>query len=678
MIPETQDYHKFLPNLAFVLWVLHIFLRLSTDENESICRCIDDDPLGILQQPLFLDESHLLCLVVIVNWNTTSHRLCFLMWCGDVQPNSVPADVYLYSVCGEPELDNDKAVFCESCNLWAHVACDPYLSDELYDHMVQIPSSGPWYCLMCSTGCHHCDSHTRGGNKYFSCVRLNARSVLPKHFDLFAYICCYQINILAVTETFLDPSIFNAEVCPSSYVIFCRDHSRHGGVLIIVWNDLKVLPRNDLDSFCDELLWLEMSTSIGPLLFGDFYHPPSQSNADILALNNCLLSVARYPIILCGDFNVPSTDWSVTFHTASSPAVSALCGLVRNNFFQQLVLDPTHKSSLLDLVFTNQPDLILNVMVVDNLPSTDHDAVKFTPCAAHALQTPCKRSLYNYKRADLSLLLDTLPHIPWTIIESDNDIEDSWQQFKDLFLTAVEVTVSCVWWRQKKLKPWFSYDTIHHIRQKCRLYLCIKSFSTPSASLLLRYRHASNLVQCMTRSDTKMYAEKICQHFHDNPRTFWNWINSSKGWRNPIPTLLDDDIPVVDDGAKADIFNYYFHSIFTREDMSSFDILNNFTDFQSSIISTVDFSPPIVCIYLQSFDASKACGPDLIPAFLLKHSADIISYPLAHLFNKSINTGTLFKDWVFANVVPVYKRDDRQTPSNYRPISLISNVVKTM
>ena len=108
--------------------------------------------------------------------------------------------------------------------------------------------------------------------------------------------------------------------------------------------------------------------------------------------------------------------------------------------------------------------IILNVTVVDNLPSTDHNAVKFTLCAAHALQTPCKRSLYNYKRADLSLLLDTLPHIPWTIIESDNDIEDSWQQFKDLFLTAVEVTVPCLQWRQK-LKHWFSYDTIHHIRQ---------------------------------------------------------------------------------------------------------------------------------------------------------------------------------------------------------------------
>lgn len=171
--------------IAFVLCVLCIFIRsLTTDNGNNCCYYyITEDLLGILQQPLFMNESHFLCLVVIVNWNTNSFRLCFLM-CGDVQPNPRPADAYPCSVCGEPVLDNDKAVFCDSSNLWAHVACDPSLSDELYDYMVQNPSSDPWYCSVCSSECQHCDPPTRGGNKCFSCVCLNARSILPKHFDL--------------------------------------------------------------------------------------------------------------------------------------------------------------------------------------------------------------------------------------------------------------------------------------------------------------------------------------------------------------------------------------------------------------------------------------------------------------------------------------------------------------
>ena len=40
--------------------------------------------------------------------------------------------------------------------------------------------------------------------------------------------------------------------------------------------------------------------------------------------------------------------------------------------------------------------------------------------------------------------------------------------------------------------------------------------------------------------------------------------------------------------------------------------------------------------------------------------------------------GSLPNDWTSANVVPVYKKGDRRIAVNYRPISLISIVVKVM
>ena len=48
------------------------------------------------------------------------------------------------------------------------------------------------------------------------------------------------------------------------------------------------------------------------------------------------------------------------------------------------------------------------------------------------------------------------------------------------------------------------------------------------------------------------------------------------------------------------------------------------------------------------------------------------------MFQLSLSTGTLPKDWVTANIVLVYKKGDRNLPSNYRPISLTSTVVKVM
>ena len=81
---------------------------------------------------------------------------------------------------------------------------------------------------------------------------------------------------------------------------------------------------------------------------------------------------------------------------------------------------------------------------------------------------------------------------------------------------------------------------------------------------------------------------------------------------------------------------------------------------------------------LLTLDVTKSCGPDLIPAYLLKCCAEHIASPLSFLFNKPMSSGTLPTDWVCANVVPVFKHDDKHVPSNYQPISLTSVVVKIM
>ena len=81
---------------------------------------------------------------------------------------------------------------------------------------------------------------------------------------------------------------------------------------------------------------------------------------------------------------------------------------------------------------------------------------------------------------------------------------------------------------------------------------------------------------------------------------------------------------------------------------------------------------------LITLNESRACGPDVIPARLLKEGAESICTSLAYLFQMSLDSGTLPSDWTSANVVPVFKRGDRHQPSNYRPISLTSLVVKVM
>ena len=73
---------------------------------------------------------------------------------------------------------------------------------------------------------------------------------------------------------------------------------------------------------------------------------------------------------------------------------------------------------------------------------------------------------------------------------------------------------------------------------------------------------------------------------------------------------------------------------------------------------------------------NSACGPDGIPAILLKACADELAYPLQSLWKESQQIGIVPDYYKMANVTPIYKKGNKALASNYRPVSLTSHVVK--
>ena len=89
-----------------------------------------------------------------------------------------------------------------------------------------------------------------------------------------------------------------------------------------------------------------------------------------------LLSSRAFPIVFCGDFNVPYVDWATLSPTSSSGPADHLCTIVLDSSLYTHMDSPTRDNNILDLVFPNR-DYISSVDVVNNLPSTDHLAVEF-------------------------------------------------------------------------------------------------------------------------------------------------------------------------------------------------------------------------------------------------------------------------------------------------------------
>ena len=81
---------------------------------------------------------------------------------------------------------------------------------------------------------------------------------------------------------------------------------------------------------------------------------------------------------------------------------------------------------------------------------------------------------------------------------------------------------------------------------------------------------------------------------------------------------------------------------------------------------------------LNNLNPHKACGPDNINSRVMKDLKDQVAPILTKIYTKSIETGTIPKDWKHANVAPAFKKGERYKAENYRPISLTYICCKLM
>ena len=150
------------------------------------------------------------------------------------------------------------------------------------------------------------------------------------------------------------------------------------------------------------------------------------------------------------------------------------------------------------------------------------------------------------------------------------------------------------------------------------------------------------------------------------------WI--TKKLHSSVPTLVDGTKLKCDAKEKSEVFNEYFCSQ-SKIDDGLASLPREIIYFQNDVsLSNARTTESEVLDLLKSVDIGKACRPDDIGNRILKLCADGISSSFSNLINLSLSEGKFPDAWKLANVTPIFKKDDRQSKVNYRPVSLLDSL----
>ena len=194
-------------------------------------------------------------------------------------------------------------------------------------------------------------------------------------------------------------------------------------------------------------------------------------------------------------------------------------------------------------------------------------------------------------------------------------------------------------------------------------------------------RKISQTVKYLVKRKHQNYLLKIRESFRNNPKLFWSYHKAVFHHRSSQNAIIShNNIVAKTPTKKAELFNSYFSSVFQPSTSKTNDTVDSRisrfpTDLQLSDI-TLDVEDVINS--LTNLDVSKAGGPDGIPARLLKECSHQIASSLCSLFNDSLRSGHIPSEWKSADVTPVHKKNSKNEAANYRPISLLPIISKTL
>ena len=494
---------------------------------------------------------------------------------------------------------------------------------------------------------------------------INARSLNNKAELLNQLLYDAKVDIAVVTETWLNAE--NVGIVEQQLnneftkISITRDGRRGGGVTILIRKNyaskvinINISQENNPDDINSplELLAVRVSPTRRPRGYADtiivgvylaaFENEKIQQDRGIRQTSTALHSaITSYKssnkslVYVAGDFN-----------GANIKPLLDLFGLYQIN------KHPTRGSKCLDLILTNSPKCY-NYETWPELGASDHKIVVATaPSTSYRSILP-RRECKLVRSGKIEDTVATIRNVDWsyTMHLAKESPQEATDELYNILRAAEELNQPLKKLRLCGDKPWMNSEIKRLIIKRQYLY---------KKGDLERWKIIAQKIKRLIDKRKKIY--------YRNKYT----VGKPDYWKE-VRALSKPDSTNNFDVEIAENLNTAFHNVWSgnrQPDLSRFRY--------------PDAIPPACPVFTYSNVSrqlkmlkSSAPGPDEISALLLKSSRLEIVEVLTTMFNEFVNKGFIPDQWKGANITPIPKVKHPQALSDYRPISLTSNLCKT-
>jgi hypothetical protein len=300
-------------------------------------------------------------------------------------------------------------------------------------------------------------------------------------------------------------------------------------------------------------------------------------------------------------------------------------------------------------------------------------------------------SYQNWSKFDQESFLSEFRDINWheKIKFDEGNVDFSFDSFNsimgelvDRHLPTVKLTKRQI--KRRFQKPWITTGILKSITKRDFFFRKFARTKSPDLKSFFHNqfkRYRNMIVSLCRRSKTNHFTSYFNIH-SNNVQKIWHGVRdiiSLKSSKSVKPISLKINGTVTSSPiAVANSFNSYFSSIAESIRSQVPPSSNHFSSFLKCSNRNSMFLSPItpeeISKSILSLSSNKSSGPNSIPIKILKLLHQDISIPLSDIFNLSFIKGHFPSTLKVSKVIPVFKTVSPLQFSNYRHISLLSNV----